>query len=72
MTARTKISPTIAFQASTSASVSDTRASIMLIRMAPMQAPSIEPLPPTAAQTTIETENPSSRNDGDANSDTST
>ena len=55
-------------QALSSSGVSLTVASTTLRRMAPRQAPSSEPRPPTAAQTTIETEKEMFMKVGEANS----
>ena len=62
----------IACQAPTKASVSLMPASIMLMTMAPMQAPSSEARPPTAAHTTMVTEKERSMKVGEANSATTT
>ena len=62
----------IAFHASTNISVSLTPAAMMLIRMAPMHAPSSELRPPSAAQTTMVMEKLRSMNVGEANSATMT
>src|SRR5450755_1675407 len=71
-TTRTKISPMTTFHASAKPSVSLTFAEIMLMTMAPMQAPRIDERPPTAAQTTMVIENVRSMKVGDANSETTT
>ena len=64
--------PMMARQASSKAWVSLIVASAMLIRMAPMQAPSSELRPPTAAHTTMVIEKARSMKVGEANSATLT
>jgi len=62
----------IAFQASANPSISLTVAEIVLIRIAPMQAPSSDARPPTAAHTTMLIEKERSMKVGEANSATIT
>ena len=62
----------ITFHASAKPSVSLTVAEIMLITMAPMQAPRIDERPPTAAQTTMVMEKLRSMKVGEANSEITT